>query len=84
VVDGLLRRHRQDWVVAPVVGDRLRELGFAADGDVGDRVEAEGGLAALGYLERMLWLAGPIVGSRAAPPKTTRPPVRRPAAEPAR
>jgi hypothetical protein len=38
VVDGLLRRHRQDRLVAPVVGDRLHELGFAADGDVGDRV----------------------------------------------
>src|SRR5829696_6307864 len=50
VVDGLLRRHRQDRVIALVVGDRLRELGLAADGDVGDRVEAEGGFAALGCL----------------------------------
>jgi hypothetical protein len=50
VVDGLLGRHRQDRVVALVVGDRLSQLALPADGDVGDRVEAEVGLAALSYL----------------------------------
>jgi hypothetical protein len=48
VVDRLLHRHWQDRVVALVVGDRLGKLAPAADGDVGDGVEAEVGLAPLG------------------------------------
>ena len=50
VVDRLLHRHGQDLVVALMVGHGLGKLALPADGDVGDHVDAEVSLAALGDL----------------------------------